>query len=149
MYTFETVIAGVAYGCTDHGFEVEEAAQRPRITIEDTERHEVALPTFVPDGLVETKGEFDATHVVVAVNDVGSKKMMHVDGVCPVADRWREQQMAELAGRDIVRRPGTVACRHAYRPMWCHTESDTQIRGEHAIVQQVVADRNDLCINIS
>ena len=72
------------------------------------------MPTLIPDGFVQAKGEFDSSHVVVAIDDVGSVEMMHVDRVFPVTERGRQQKMTEFAGRSVVCRPRTVACRHAY-----------------------------------
>ena len=135
----------ITYGDTRRSLEIPIAAQRPGITIENTQCHHITLSALIAHRLIQAKGELHIAYIVVAVDQVCPKKVMNIHRIFPVADLRRQQQMTPFSGGLVTGGPRTIACRHPQRPMGRQADSNPKIRRQPSIIQEIITNGHVLC----
>ena len=109
--TFITVVFAIAKDRTNEGFQIPTATQGPRVTIEGAQTNEVTLATLMAQSLVHTEWQMDGCQVVVSIEDVGTKEMVHIHRILPITDTRRHQQVFPFTVHIVAGRPRTVTSR--------------------------------------
>ena len=83
--TLIAVVLIITNGSTDECLKIPMTTQRPGITVKSTNSNEVALLALVTNGLPETQWEGDGTYVVMGIDSIETKEMMHIHRISPIA----------------------------------------------------------------